>query len=72
MIKTYMAPGLVDFKLVLRAGPAWVAVDFIGGRANGFGQHSAVFTTAEKPLQYLIEKSPEFLSGKIVIKPNNS
>lgn len=64
--KRYLAPGKLDFRLVLHAGSAWTAVDFKGGRASGYGEYTAYFETADGALQHLIECSPEFLSGKII------
>lgn len=68
MPKTYIAPGLLDLRLVLRAGTAWITVEFKGNRSSGYGEHSAKFTTDDPSLQYLIEKSPEFHTGRIYLQ----
>lgn len=65
MQKTYIAPGLLDFRLVLHTGRSWVTVEFSGGRSSGYGEYSATFTTDDPSLQYLIDNSPEFRSGRI-------
>lgn len=67
MKKIYIAPGLLDLRMVLHAGAAWITVDFKGGRACGYGEYSASFATADPALQYLIEESPEFKSGRIFL-----
>lgn len=64
-MKTYIAPGLLDLRLVLHAGRAWKTVEFKGGRSSGYGDYSARFSTDDEVLQHLIEKSPQFLSGRI-------
>ena len=65
MKKTYIAPGLLDLQLVLHAGAAWVTVEFTGGRSLGYGDYSAKYSTSDPSLQYLIEHSPEYTSGRI-------
>ena len=64
--KVYRAPGMLDFQLVIRAGAAWVTVHFKGGRADGYGDYSAIFATGDPALQFLIENSPEYRTGRIV------
>ncbi len=64
--RTYMAPGLLDLTLRLRAGAAWTVVEFTGGRSSGYGNHWAGFATDDPVLAYLIESSPEFKSGRII------
>lgn len=64
--RVYEAPGLLDFTLRLRAGAAWTVVEFTGGRSSGYGNHWAWFATEDPVLAYLIEKSPEYGSGRII------
>ena len=66
-MKTYIAPGLLDLRLVIYTGKAWITVEFKGGRSCGYGDYIATFSTADLTLQYLIERSPEFQSGRIQI-----
>ncbi len=68
MSKTYITPGLLDFRLVLRVGKAWITVEFKGNRSSGYGDYAAKFTTDDSTLQYLIERSPEFLAGRITLQ----
>ncbi len=69
MLNTYITPGLLGFKLVIRIGQAWLEVDFKGGRASGYGDYCATFSTADPSLQLLIESSPEFQNGRILLQP---
>lgn len=64
--RTYLAPGLLDLTLRLRAGAAWTVVEFTGGRSSGYGNYWASFTTEDDVIAYLIENSPEFQSGRII------
>ncbi len=68
MSKTYIAPGLLDLRLVLRAETAWITVEFKGARASGYGEYAAKYTTDDPSLQYLIEQSPEFRSRRIYLQ----
>lgn len=65
--KTYMAPGLMELRLVLHVGNAWIPVVFKGGRRGGYGDYQALFSTDDPTLQYVIERSPEYLSRRIVL-----
>ncbi len=62
---TYMAPGLMELRLMLRVGAAWIPVTFKGGRRGGYGDYQAIFTTSDAALQYMIEQSPEYKSQRI-------
>lgn len=66
-MKKYIAPGLLHLRLVLHAGAAWKTVEFKGGRASGYGDYAATFSTSDPSLQYLIENSPDFISGRIYL-----
>ncbi len=66
-MKTYLAPGLLDLRLVIRTGASWTTVEFRGGRSCGYGEYMASFSTADPSLQYLIESTPEFQSGRIYL-----
>lgn len=65
--KTYVAPGLLDLRMVLPAGKAWITVDFTGGRSSGYGTRWARFATDDAAVQGLLERSAEFASGKITL-----
>ena len=65
--KTYMAPGLMELRLVLHVGNAWIPVVFKGGRRGGYGDYQALFSTDDPTLQFVIERSPEYLSRRIVL-----
>lgn len=65
-LKTYLAPGLMEFRLVLHVGEAWIPVNFKGGRLGGYGDYQAIFSTDDPILQYAIEQSPEYNSRRII------
>ena len=67
-MKTYLAPGLLEFRLIIPTGSAWIPIDFKGGRSSGYGDYVAFFSTADPSLQYLIEHTPEFATGRICRK----
>lgn len=66
--KTYLAPGLLDLRLIVRADGAWATVDFTGGRNSGYGSCCARYSTDNPVMKRLIEATPEFISGKIILK----
>lgn len=66
-LKTYSAPGLIDLTLRIKIGSAWMCIGFTGGRSAGLGNKWAVYSTADSVTQHVIENSPEFKSGKIVL-----
>lgn len=65
MTKTYTAPGLIDFQMRVKAGKINVTVDFTGGRTGGEVPRWASYSTSNEVVQYLLEHSPEFKSGRI-------
>lgn len=67
-MKKYIAPGLLDLRLVVHTGKAWTNIEFKGGRSSGYGDYSAAFSTSDPSLQYLIEHTPEFKSGRIYLE----
>lgn len=64
--RTYAAPGLRDLRLRLRGDGCTVAVDFAGGRTDGYTVTAATYTTDDPLVQRLIEESKAFATGKIV------
>lgn len=69
-MKKYIAPGLLDLTMRVRAGDAWVTVSFTGGHSVGFNRRWASFTTNDEVMIHLIENSPEFRSGKVMEEPS--
>lgn len=67
-MKTYLVPGLLDLRLIVRAGDAWTTIDFTGGRSSGYGACCARHSTDDPVAQRLIENSPEFRSGRIIVR----
>lgn len=65
--RRYVAPGLIDFNLMLHAGEAWTIVRFSGGRTSGLNNLWAHYTTDDEVIQHLIENSPEFRQGRVTI-----
>lgn len=62
---TYIVPGMVDYRLTLRAGKAWMTVEFTGGRSAGFGCRDATLTTDNEALQAMIEASAPYREQRI-------
>lgn len=69
-MKTYETPGLLCFRMNLRAGKAWMTIDFDRGFSSGYSSTCASFSTDNDVVQALIENSPEFKTGRIIeVKP---
>lgn len=58
---------LVEWHAILRMGKAVVKVPFTGGSITTQGVSPATFATSNPVVQMAIERSPEFISGKIKI-----
>lgn len=67
MMKTYISPGLLDWHLRVCVGKATVNVHFSGGHLGPNGMKPASFSTDQAALQKIIEESPQFRRGRIVI-----
>lgn len=65
--KTYSAPGFIELTLRIRIGKAHMRIEFTGGKSAGLGNKWASFSTSDCVAQHVIENSPEFRSGKIVL-----
>lgn len=64
---TYGAPRLVDWVAQIKAGAATVRVHFTGGALTTYGVTPAEFTTSNPFVQKVIEGSPYFKEGRIMI-----
>lgn len=64
---TYGVYNLIEWHALLRMGKATIKVIFTGGSITTQGVTPATFTTDNPIIQFAIEKSPEFLNGKIKI-----
>ena len=65
--KTYAARGLLDFQMALTVGGAIIRLIFSGGAMGSNGVLSAKYSTDNHALQRIIEKSPQFTSGRIYL-----
>lgn len=64
---TYGVYNLVEWQALLRMGKATVKVPFTGGSITTQGVTPATFTTENPVVQFAIERSPEFKTGKIKV-----
>ena len=64
---TYGVYNLIEWHALLRMGKATVKVPFTGGGITTQGVTPATFTTENPIIQFAIERSPEFLNGKIKV-----
>lgn len=62
---TYGVYNLIEWLARLRMGKATVKVHFSGGSITPQGVTPATYTTEDPIIQFAIERSPDFLSGKI-------
>lgn len=67
--KTYLARGLLDYRMVLKTGGVTLRLLFSGGSMSSNGVIPARYTTDNEAIQKLIEKSPQFKNGRIIRKP---
>lgn len=63
--RVYGVHGLTEITVNIPAGKAWMKVNFTGGSLTGYGVTPATFATANINVQTLIERSPQFCSGRI-------
>lgn len=64
---TYGVYNLIEWQALLGAGRARVKVPFTGGSITTQGVTPATYTTENPVIQFAIERSPEFRSGKIKV-----
>ncbi|MDE6442967.1 MAG: hypothetical protein K2K64_00900 [Muribaculaceae bacterium] len=67
MIKTYIAPGMLDWQMCVLVGDAKVKVNFTGGFISPNGLIPAKFTTGQTALQKIIEGSPQYARRRVVL-----
>ena len=65
--KTYAARGLLEWQMVLNTGGAFIRISFTGGTMGSNGVLPAKYTTDNEALQFLIENSPHFKAGRIIV-----
>lgn len=70
MKKTYAARGLLDWQLALNIGGAILRLHFSDGAMGTNGVLPAKYTTDNRAIQHIIEKSDHFKSGQIYILPS--
>lgn len=64
---TYGVYNLIEWHALLQMGKATVKVPFTGGSMTTQGVTPATFTTENPVVQFAIERSPEFKTGKIKV-----
>ena len=64
---TYGVYNLIEWHALLHLGKGRVKVTFTGGSITTQGVTPATFTTEDPVVQFAIERSPEFKSGKIKV-----
>lgn len=67
MIKTYCVYGLLEWQYALPADGVKVRINFSGGYMGPTGVRPATYTTDNRAVQHLIERSKEFKTGKIAL-----
>lgn len=66
-IKTYGAPGLMEWQAQIKVGKATFNFCFSGGTLTGYGVTPAIYTTSNKVYQAIIENSNYYKTGKIIL-----
>ena len=66
-MKTYCARGLLEWQMALNAGGAIIRICFSGGHMGANGVVPARYSTDNAAIQRLIERTPQFASGKIYL-----
>ena len=67
MRKTYAIRGLMEFQALIPAGRSTVRIPFTGGALSGYGVTPATYRTTDPAIQHLIEASPDFRRGRIIL-----
>lgn len=65
--KVYGVPGMMEWHAVIPIGKSSMCVKFTGGTLSGYGITPAKYTTSDEVIQKMIENSPHFRSGKIIL-----
>ena len=66
--KTYVATGLLDFKMALSVGGAIIRICFSGGSMGANGVIPAKYTTDNPVIIKIIEDSKQFKSRRITLQ----
>lgn len=66
-LKTYGAPGLMEWQAQIKVGKATFNFCFSGGTLTGYGVTPALYATKNKVYQAIIENSDYFKNGKITL-----
>lgn len=66
-LKTYGVPGCLEYVMQIPVGKSVAKVHFRGGSIADYTRNPARFTTSRRIEQAIIENSPQFKSGKIVV-----
>ena len=64
---TYGVYNMIEWYALMRMGKATVKVPFTGGSITPQGVTPATYTTSDPVIQFAIERSPDYLSGKIKV-----
>ena len=67
MIKTYVARGLLEYRMTLRTGGAAIRICFSGGSMGSNGVISAQYVTDNPAIQAMLENSEQFRNGRIML-----
>ncbi len=67
-IKTYEAPGMMEWHPVFVVGRTRLQLPFVGGHFCGGATCAATFQTSDPVVQKIIENSVAFKSDKIVLR----
>lgn len=65
--KTYAARGLLDWQMALNVGGAIIRICFSGGSMGSNGVIPAKYVTENEAIQKIIESTPFFTTGKIIL-----
>lgn len=65
--KTYAARGLLEFLMVVPVAGATLRLRFSGGTMGSNGIVPAKYVTDNEAIQKIIEKSPQFESGRVYL-----
>lgn len=65
--KTYGVAGMMEWDALLPCGKGNLRVRFEGGAMTGFGFAPAEYRTSNPAAQHIIEHSPHFQEGKIIL-----
>ena len=72
MEKTYIAKGLLEFRMAIPLGGAIIRICFSGGSMGSNGILPARYTTDNPVIQKIIEDSPHYHKGRIDVLKNDN